>query len=72
MSTSEILPQNGDPYRGQFSAPDKHKVVMMASDGVSSRDDDEGKYTRRNHPVKRNLQRLFPWLFPLGLPVTSK
>jgi hypothetical protein len=59
---------------------ERHKVVitdgMEASTSGSSymggQDDDEQKYTRRAHPLKRSLQRLFPGLFAPGLPVTTR
>lgn len=34
--------------------------------------DEEDKYVRRAHPLKRTLQRLFPGLFAPGLPVTAR
>lgn len=34
--------------------------------------DEDDKYVRRAHPLKRTLQRLFPGLFAPGLPVTAR
>jgi hypothetical protein len=34
--------------------------------------DEDGKYVKRAHPLKRSLQMMFPSLFQPGLPVTMK
>uniref|UniRef100_A0A7S0RDR4 Uncharacterized protein n=1 Tax=Chlamydomonas leiostraca TaxID=1034604 RepID=A0A7S0RDR4_9CHLO len=69
-STSEIHPTEG---RAQLLTPDRHKLVVASDTTTSARDtDDEGKYARRTHPLKRMLQRLLPSLFAPALPVTTK
>lgn len=57
--------------------PERHKVVvstdgLMPSTSASFADEEDYKYARRAHPLKRTLQRLFPNLFAPGLPVTSR
>lgn len=46
----------------------------LASQASTSYGDDEedGKYVKRSHPLKRSLQMMFPALFQPGLPVTMK
>lgn len=58
--------------------PERHKVVvstdgLMPSTSASyAADEEDYKYARRAHPLKRTLQRLFPNMFAPGLPVTSR
>lgn len=59
----------------QFITPDRTKLVVATADSMQSNPnhkDDEGKYARRTHPLKRMLQRLLPSLFAPSLPVTTK
>eukprot|EP00882_Tetradesmus_deserticola_P008268 GHRQ01008718.1.p1 GENE.GHRQ01008718.1~~GHRQ01008718.1.p1 ORF type:complete len:320 (+),score=112.78 GHRQ01008718.1:201-1160(+) len=67
------------PSMRQQSIPqDRHKVVVSA-DGMQptqsasyAADEEDRKYARRAHPLKRTLQRLFPGMFAPGLPVTVR
>jgi hypothetical protein len=57
--------------------PDRHRVVvstdgLMPSTSASYADEEDYKYARRAHPLKRTLQRLFPNMFAPGLPITSR
>jgi hypothetical protein len=57
---------------------DRHKIVvsadgmMPARSGSYAADEEDFKYARRAHPLKRTLQRLFPSMFAPGLPVTAR
>jgi hypothetical protein len=63
--------------RQQSMQPERHKVVvstdgLMPSTSASYADEEDHKYTRRAHPLKRTLQRLFPNMFSPGLPITNR
>lgn len=62
--------------RWQSIAQERHKGVVSADGRMPSQslsyDEEESKYARRAHPLKRTLQRLFPNLFAPGLPVTTR
>jgi len=66
------------PQRQQsLQQPERHKVVvstdgLMPSTSASYADEQDHKYARRAHPLKRTLQRLFPNMFAPGLPVTNR
>lgn len=65
------------PQRQGSVQPDRHRVVvstdgLMPSTSASYADEEDYKYARRAHPLKRTLQRLFPDMFAPGLPVTSR
>eukprot|EP00775_Hariotina_reticulata_P011609 gene11609-11753_t len=66
------------PSMRQQSMQERHKVAISA-DGLHSSgslgygaDDDDNKYVRRAHPVRRWLQRILPNMFAPGLPVTNR
>lgn len=66
-----------NPQRQGSAQPDRHRVVvstdgLMPSTSASYADEEDYKYARRAHPLKRTLQRLFPNMFAPGLPVTSR
>lgn len=81
-ATSEIAPANGDMpatpmNRNQGGQLHSLRIGMdTGSSGVGSSSysaDDEKKYARRVHPLKRTLQRFLPGMFvPSRLPVTMK
>jgi hypothetical protein len=57
---------------------ERHKVAISA-DGLRTSgslsygaDEDDNKYVRRAHPVRRWLQRIMPNVFAPGLPVTNR
>jgi hypothetical protein len=66
--------QRARRLRLQGNEASKHKVAAADGAGSSgpSGPDDEQKYARRIHPLRRTLQRLLPSLFPPSLPVTMK
>lgn len=80
-TTSEIVPQlsgNLGAINRQQAANahlEKHKVAVadsVLSSAASPTRDDERKYARRVHPMKRALQRVLPGLFAPSLPVTTR
>jgi hypothetical protein len=62
----------------QSIGQDRHKIVVSADGMLPARsasyaaDEEDHKYARRAHPLKRTLQRLFPGMFAPGLPVTAR
>lgn len=62
----------------QSLTQDRHKIVVSADGMLPARsgsyavDEEDFKYARRAHPLKRTLQRLFPGMFAPGLPVTAR
>jgi hypothetical protein len=62
----------------QSISQDRHKIVVSADGMLPARsasyaaDEEDHKYARRAHPLKRTLQRLFPGMFAPGLPVTAR
>lgn len=64
--------------RQQSLTQDRHKIVVSADGMLPARsgsyavDEEDFKYARRAHPLKRTLQRLFPGMFAPGLPVTAR
>lgn len=72
LSPTSMLQQ-----RQQSMQPERHKVVvstdgLMPSTSASYADEQDHKYARRAHPLKRTLQRLFPNMFSPGLPITNR
>ncbi|KAF6248312.1 hypothetical protein COO60DRAFT_1707122 [Scenedesmus sp. NREL 46B-D3] len=67
------------PSMRQQSIPQERHKVVVSADGMLptqsasyAADEQDHKYARRAHPLKRTLQRLFPGMFAPGLPVTAR
>ena len=79
FSQHHVVADHSCSLPAQAAPTERHKVVIAdgmapSTSGTSylGGEDDERKYIRRAHPLKRSLQRLFPGLFAPGLPVTMR